>query len=464
MTTSTAPAVTPAEWEEFCNTELDTPEKAEAAFKSGQFRSKLDGYVQAYAEGQNKTMTDLKAQLVDQVSTTVLEMFKRNADGVPVNERPDLRPTNQKLINAGAAYNPDAPGADAGLGKIWKNAGQMVQDILLKKQGKESAEARARLDEYERIANFSPHIPSEGGILIPEEVRSDILTRALEGAVVRPQATVVPLPTGKLRWPVNDFTTEVGSVYGGIAMAWLDAGETFPETSAIFAALSLEARKLGALASVPNELIRFAPALNTWINTNLPNAWRHFEDLGFMNGDGVKKPLGGLNAANPALIAVAGESGQPTATITWTNILAMFARLLPESYATAEWDITPDAIPEIFTMALPVGTGGSAVMFGEGQGPNRLAQSILGMPIRWTRKAPSVLGTQGDVSLVDWPQYVIGDAVSIQLDSSEHSSFRTDKTDLRILGHIDGQPGQLSPLTPQNNGPTLSSFIQLQTR
>jgi hypothetical protein len=68
------------------------------------------------------------------------------------------------------------------------------------------------------------------------------------------------------------------------------------------------------------------------------------------------------------------------------------------------------------------------------------------------------------VSLVDWTKYTIGDALAVQFDTSEHSSFRSDKTDFRILLHEDGAPSMLSALTPQNNGPTLSAFIQLATR
>lgn len=462
----TAPAVpatpqTPAEWEEFLNTKLETPEKAEASFKDGSFAAAMRGYKDAYRGEINSTMKDLKQQLVDESSTALLEMFKRN--GIKTDGRPDLRPENIKAARAGTAYNADAPGVASE--KIWSNPGQMIQDMLLNKQGKAGSEARARLEKYESMVNaYSPHTGADGGFLIEEEFRADIMTRALEGAVVRPQATVVPLPTGKMRWPVNDFTTEVGSVYGGISFAWLDAGETFPESSATFAALSLEAHKLGGLASLPNELIRFAPALETWARQNMPNAMRHAEDVAFMKGNGVDKPLGGMHAANPSLIVVAAESGQPSATITWNNVLAMFARLLPDSYATAEWDIAPNCIPEIHTMALPVGTGGSAVMFSEGQGPAQLPMSILGVPIRYTRKALAALGTQGDISLNDWTQYTIGDAQAITLDTSEHSAFTSDKTQIRILSHLDGQPSQLSALTPEYGGDTLSSFVQLATR
>lgn len=441
---------TPAEWEEYVNTTLATPEAFQAAYKSGDFAKAMKGYQGA----TNKTMSALKTELSEQMQATVLEMFKRNG------ERPDGKRIN--VAEKGGAYNASAPGAG---NKVWKSGGQMLHDMLTDPR-KLSKDQAGRMAEYtEFTAAYSEKIPSEGGFLVPEEVRADIMARALEAAIVRPQAQVVPLATGRMKWPVVDFTTEVGEVYGGIVMSWLDEGQTIPETSGSFAALELVAHKLGGLASLPNELIRDAPALEAWVRQNMPNAVMHFEDLGFLKGNGVKKPLGALHADNPALIVVPDEGAAQQSGITWINALAMLARLLPESFDTAQWIITPDAIPEIFTMALPVGTGGSAVMISsDAGGSKKLPATLLGIPIRWSRKAPAVLGTQGDISLVDLTKYVIGDAEAMTLDASEHSSFRSDKTDFRIIERVDGQPGLLAPLTPENNGPTLSAFVQLATR
>lgn len=448
---------TPAEFEEWINTALATPEAAQAAINSGDFAEKIKGYTTA----RNKTMTDLKDQLHEQITASVLEMFKRN--GQEVDGRVDLAPTNERALRAGTARNGEALGVHTE--KIWNSAAQMIQDITSAGTPRQTAESRARMEAYQEFTNaYSQAVPSEGGFLVPEQVRSDIMTRALEAAVVRPQAIVVPMPGSKFKWPAVDFTTEVGEVFGGIAMSWLDEGQSIPATSGTFATIDLNAHKLGGYASVPNEILRHAPALEQWIRSAMPAAVGHFEDLGFMSGDGAKKPLGGLHSANPALIVVDKETGQEADTITWVNVLAMFARLLPESYGNAEWVITPDAIPEIFSMALPVGTGGSAVMIGEGDGPKGLPATILGIPVRWTRKTPAVKGDQGDISLVDWSKYIVGDTMAMQLATSEHSSFRTDKTDFRIIEEVDGRPGLLSALTPQNGGPTLSAFVQLQTR
>lgn len=457
MTVDTAKPTNPVQWEEYVNTTLASPEAFKKAYEDGSFLENL----KAYQGATNKTMTDLKAQLTEQVSASVLEMFKRNGlETDIVNGRPDARPVNRRYEDAGVAYNKYAPGV--AVEKIWNSAGQMLQDIVTKRPG---AEAAARLNKYDDLTNaYSSNVPSTGGYLIPEDVRSEIMTRALEGAVMRPYAQVVPMPSGKFSWPVTDFTTEVGEVYGGIVMSWLDEGQTFTPTEATFAKVALQSHKLGGLARIPNELVRHIAALEAWCRTNMPNAIKHFEDVGFLSGDGVKKPLGALHASNPAMIVVTAETGQPAATITWINVLAMLSRLLPESWDSAAWIITPDALPEIYTMALPVGTGGSATMSGEGRGPDPLPQSLAGIPIVWSRKTPGILGTQGDISLIDRSKYVIGDTSGVMLDTSEHSAFTSDQTDFRIILEVDGQPGMLSPLTPANNGPTLSAFVQLATR
>lgn len=451
--TITAPT-NPQELEEWIQG-FDTPEAFATAFEDGSFKAA----VTAYATSQNAVLEDLRAQTREQMQLALSEMFSRN--DLPAGNakaRLDLADrARNRQAQSYALNNPDAAGA--GLNGVTKNAGQFLQSALNVLPGtKENRELR------DQIMAYSEKVPSEGGILVPEEWRSDIMTRALETAVVRPRAVVVPMPTGKLRYPAIDMTTEVGEVYGGMVFYWMDEGGTITPSDATFAAIALEANKLAGGALVPNELLKDAAALTTWIMTHLPKGIGMFEDLGFLKGSGVKKPLGALHADNPALITVGAEVGQPAATITWNNVLAMFARMLPESYDNAAWIITPDAIPEIFSMALPVGTGGSAVMLGEGSGTQRLPMSMLGIPIIWSRRAPAVLGTKGDISLVDLSQYIIGDTQDVRIDQSEHAHFWTDKTAFRIIERVDGQPAMLSALTPENNGPTLSSFIQLATR
>lgn len=458
MTATAAPPTTPKEWEDYVHG-FDTPEAFAAAFEDGSFQETLTAYVGA----QNKVMDELKAATNEQVQLAVHEMLKNGGakDTGTAANRLDLvmRARHEHSAN-GLLNSVNAPGY--GLNGEFESPGEAFQAAaaalgLRSMAGVDTAKVH-------NLKAYSEKVPSEGGILVPEEWRSDILTRALEMSIVRPNATVIPLTTGKLKYPAVDMTTEVGEVYGGMVFSWVDEGGTISPSDATFAAIALEANKLAGGALIPSELLRDAPALTVWLRTNLPNGWGHFEDLACLKGNGVKKPLGQLHADNPSLIVVNKEVGQPAATFTWNNALAMLSRLLPESFDRAQWLITPDALPEVYTMALPVGTGGSAVMVGEGNGTGRLPAMLLGLPIKWTRKAPGVLGTQGDVSLTDLSTYLIGDTMDMRIDTSEHVSFWTDKVGFRVIGRMDGQPSHLSALTPENGGPTLSPTIQLQTR
>lgn len=450
MTATIATPTTPAEWENYLQG-FDTPDKFHAALKDGTFTAALNSYKTA----ENKTMTELKAELTEQVQASVLDMFKKNGVATDsVSNRLDLVTKARAEASASSVLNnPKAIGA--GLNGVFENAAEFMRAAL---QSNMTSELEAKL---QTLRNYSEKVPSEGGLLVPEEFRSEIMSISLEKSVVRPRAMVVPMATGKLRFPATDFSTEVGEVYGGVQFYWVDEGQEIPDTSASFASVNLNAHKLAGLAYVPNELVRDFGGFTAWIRKALPAGITHVEDVAFMKGNGVGKPLGALHADNPAMITVSKESGQ-TSGFTWINAITMYSRLLPEAADTAVWVVTPDAFVELATMALPVGTGGSAVWMPDAHGRPQL--TLLGLPVIMSRKAPATLGTKGDVSLVDFSQYVIGDTQTMTIEASEHVKFTSDKTTFRILERVDGTPTMLTALTPENGGPTLSAYVQLETR
>jgi HK97 family phage major capsid protein len=453
MTSTLAAPTTPIEWENYVRG-FDTPEMFHAALKDGSFTANLN----AYKGAENKTMANLKAEMVEQVQASVVEMFKRNGvdDQTEVTNRLDLVTRARSQASASSVLNnPKAIGA--GLNGMFNDIAEFLK-VAVAGPGND-AEMGRKLGE---LRNYSEKIPSEGGLLVPEEFRSDIMSRSLEKSIVRPRAMVVPMATGKLRFPATDMTTEVGEVYGGIQMFWVDGGQEIPESSASFATVSLDANKLAGLAVVPNELVRDWAGFTAWIRKNLPDAITHFEDVALIKGDGVGKPLGALHSSNPAMIVVDDEGAAQTSGISWINVVTMYSRLLPESIDTAVWVVTPEAFIELATMALPVGTGGAAVWMPDAHGRPQL--TLLGLPVISSRKAPATLNIQGDISLVDFSQYAIGDTQTMTLESSEHAKFTSDRTTFRIIERLDGQPTILSPLTPENGGPTLSAYVQLASR
>jgi HK97 family phage major capsid protein len=197
------------------------------------------------------------------------------------------------------------------------------------------------------------------------------------------------------------------------------------------------------------------------MNESYPEALAWFEDVAFTDGNGVGQPLGYLNA--PAAVTVTKESGQTAGTILWENIVKCYSRMLPASIGRAVWVAHIDTFPELATMALSVGTGGSAVWIGNGDGAGAPPVTILGRPVVWTEKVSSV-GTAGDINFVDFGYYLIGDRQAMQSATSTEFKFGNDKTAMRVIERVDGTPWIKSAITPRKGANTLSPFVKVATR
>lgn len=448
----TATPETALDWEGYVKS-LDTPAKFAEAQNSGEFTKNLKAYVNA----RNAERDELFEQLKVQNEAVLTEFLKNNAATFPKDTKLDLDYTKTRNQFDGVYNNSRAIGA--GLNGKFENKAEFFQAVW--HRARPSAEVANKLALSEVANSFSERIPDSGGYLVPEEFRSDILQLALESSLVRSRATVIPMSSLKLSYPAVDDTDHTTSVYGGIQGVWVEEGATIPESQATFAQVKLEAKKLAALAVASNELVRDWGAFGGWINNSLPTAISWFEDLAFISGSGVGKPLGMLSTSNPSLLTIAARSGQGSGTIVWENALDMYSRLLPQSINTAEWWASPDTFVQLATMALSIGTGGSAVWLTDGHGRPQL--TLLGLPVRMTEKVPSALGTQGDLNLVDPKMYLIGDRQTMTVESSAHVRFTSDQTVYRCIERVDGQPWLLGPVTPQNNSATLSSFINLSS-
>lgn len=448
MTTATAVPTTAAQFEEFVMS-LDTAEKASAAFADGSFKEKVTAYVTA----KNNERKDINEQIRTEAQAVITEMTRDGKLGNTGAVRLDHGSKRTKR-------NSRAKGA--GLDGKFSDLGEFVNTIWHKRPI--GTQAGAELDgKLEFLNAYQEKEGADGGFLVPEEFRTAIADHVLENAVVRPRATVITMGTNTLSFPVVDATSNVSSVFGGIIVYRTEEGEEFVESQAKFGRIKLDATKQTALAYVTNETIKdTGGALISWLNANLPRAMAWWEDLDYLTSDGAGSPLGALSILNPALITVAKETGQAADTIVWENVLRMYARMLPQSLATAVWVVSQDAFVEIATMALTVGTGGSAVWLTDGHGKPQL--TLLGLPVIMSEKAPGVLGDQGDISLVDFSMYYIGDREQMTMDTSAHVKFTSDQTTIRVIQRNDGRPAMLSAITPHNGGPTLSAFVQLAVR
>ncbi len=419
-------------------------------------------FINAYAGAQMAEKNEIGAQVREETQKVLAEFLKTQRKNVPTAFNP-LDATRPNGKNKGVFYNKKAPGAaidEAGLfGGDYARLFQAITPRAERGQFPLPAGTREDLDRLRQIQNsFGSIVPADGGFLIPETLRSDLMQVALEASLVRPLATVIPMETPRVGIPYVDSTTNAGSVLGGLQFYWTEEGAPLTETQGKFGQVVLDANKLTGFVAAPNELVADASAFGAYLDQSLPAGWAFTEDLAFFNGNGVGKPKGMLN--NPATVTVGAVAGQGANTLVWENIVAMYARMFPSSLGRAVWFADIAAFPQLATMALSVGTGGSAIWLNNGvEGP---PMTILGRPVYFTEKVAS-LGTTGDIAFVDPTYYLIGDRQTMQVEASEHYLFGNDKTAFRIIGRVDGRPWLQSPITPANGGPTLSAFVQLSS-
>src|SRR5947207_2774380 len=77
--------------------------------------------------------------------------------------------------------------------------------------------------------SYSTEVPADGGYLLPEDVRSDLVYRSLSLGAVRQRARVFPVTAPRTSLPVADETSGASSVFGGLTAFWVETGAVITE-------------------------------------------------------------------------------------------------------------------------------------------------------------------------------------------------------------------------------------------
>jgi len=299
---------------------------------------------------------------------------------------------------------------------------------------------------------------SSGGFLVPEEHSAEQLDAALEEEVVRPRARVYGM-VGDTR-KVAGFEASGSATTGpfGFVPSWTAEGATIATVDPLIRMIELKAKKLGLIVQASNELVADGLSYAAQLEGVLRSAIAWSLDHAFLNGTGAGQPLGVLNAA--CTIVVSKETGQAADTFIAANALKMYSRLLPGSFRSAVWVVNATTIPQLYTLNIPIGTGGALLPYFQVGPDGRM--TLLGLPIVQTEKLPE-LGDQGDVLLADFTFFGVGLRKEIALDRSAHAGFSQDLETFRGTLRADGQPLLNKAYTPKV-GQSKSAFVVLAAR
>lgn len=431
----------------------DRAKFAELAQDKGAFEEWVEGSIQA----RIKNDPQILEQITDQTEKFAIAYLREQAKGSEaeiIAKRLNLDSPNARgPIKRNTVYNKKAIGAKV------DDTFESLTDYLygISDQAHRNEELSGKLT---RLTNdLSSVKPSDGGFLVPEILRADLLRLALERAVVRSRARVIPMDSLTVSFPTVDQTSNVSSVFGGVIGYWTEEGATLQESQPRFGRVKLEAHKLVLYTEVPDELLRDSqPSMEAFISDIFPEALAWYEDVAFFIGGGVGEPLGFLNA--PATISVTRSTTVAGSNVEWVDIANMYSRMLPQSLDRAVWIVSPEVLPSLLTMELPGNV--APVMINTNGGQGAPVMNMLGAPIIVSEKARQV-GTAGDINFVDFGFYLIGDRQAMTAKQSEDYKFQNDVTAFKITERLDGRPWLKSAITPQNNGDTLSPFVNLTT-
>lgn len=329
--------------------------------------------------------------------------------------------------------------------------------------------ANAEVDVLRAAAGptgLNTDIPSEGGFLVYPERSNVIIQRAYDTGAILSLVTKMPIGANSngMKLPAIDETSRAdNSRFGGIVSGWLGQGLTLGSGKPKFREMDMKLRKVGAFCYATDEQLADATALEAWINRYLPLELTFRTEDAILNGDGSNKPQGYFNSG-----AVIAATRNTTGKITYPDVSTMWSRMWAPLRKNAVWVIDQSCEQQLEQLGIPIGTAGvlapvykpAGVTFGPDGTQGYSPATLYGRPIL-TVEYCAALGTQGDISLVSFEEYIVIDKGGVDQAVSLHVAFLTDEAVYRFMYRVDGQCSWHTTLTPKNGGSTLSPIVQL---
>lgn len=320
-------------------------------------------------------------------------------------------------------------------------------------------------DRFTRAPSGASEVdPTGGGFLIQTDFSTAIWMLAHDMGEILGRVNKIPISANAngIKIPgVDETSRATGSRWGGVQSYWVAEGTSVTNTKPKFRLIEFDLKKLMSVMYTTDEMLQDSTALTAIAGQAFSEEIMFMTEDAIYEGTGAGQPWGVINST--ALVSVAKQTGQATATIVKENIDGMWARMWARSRKNAVWFINQDAEPYINQMNQAVGTGGQLVYLPPGGLSANPYATLYGRPIVATEYS-AALGSPGDILLADLSQYTLVDKGGVQAATSMHVAFLTDEMVFRITYRVDGKSMWTTPMTPFKGSLTKSPFVALATR
>ncbi len=314
-------------------------------------------------------------------------------------------------------------------------------------------DGRSKVIHVESAKALAESVGATGGFLVPQEFQARVLAVQENDTVVRGRAEVIRMGRREIKIPSLD---QVGTVtggfswFGGVRTFYLEEAGSMTESSMNFRDTTLTAHNLTAYTRSSNQLLDdSAISLQDFLMSVMPRALAYQADYDYLQGDGVGKPQGVINASATITVNRTG-----TLNVIYDDLVAMVEKALPS--ANTVWVASQSVLSNLLLMAGP--SGNPVYLWGSAE--RGVPSTLLGRPIIFTDKVP-IVGTAGDIGLYDFSYYLVGDRQAITLDMSIHERFQNNESSWRAIMRHDGQPWLSAPITYRDATTQVSPFVRL---
>jgi HK97 family phage major capsid protein len=291
-----------------------------------------------------------------------------------------------------------------------------------------------------------------GGDTVPLTIQQTALAGLHDANLFRANGVqIVGFDGRECLYPTPDFFVAAQSgtppLYGGLRLRHVPDNTTIGQGEPSFSQVSIVKNMLAGIITVSNATL-LDSRLEDWLPHLVANALSWHESYYALNGKGTNgEPQGIINAQGAIKVSRTLANHFQAG-----DAQAMLSKLLPQSYATSIWGLSPTLLGDLQTFP--------------GWHPNG-PLLLHGRPIFPLDMLPEA-GSLGDCVLFS-PEFVVfgqhgttTDHGDIELAISHHTKLTSNQSDLRIIRRWNSQPLLRNPVTLQDGTTQTSAYVVLQ--
>lgn len=376
---------------------------------------KINKAVKVVEEAEEKALEDIVEEKVEEKAEEVVKEIVKEEKVKEVKDMPTVEVVK------------DAP--------IWKSAGEFYTAVIKASRGNVDGRLLKSTGQNETTA-------ADGGYLIQHDLlKGDIMAMAAQKSVLMPKCTkmeIGPYSNGIKIPQVNESSRDATTLFGGVRIYSPEEGVAKTPFQQAFTQKDISLDKLTAVVYCTDELLQDAVAMESWLDSQVDNAFAWVMDDEIMNAT-----LGSTTAivGHASTVAVTVAGSNPTAA-EWKNI---YRAVAPTHRTKAEWYMSNSQWSSLLTLA----DGGSNSIYQ----PNYAAApagTLLGRPINVMEQCGAD-ATASSILFGDASSYLVISKGGMKKDVSIHVKFLEDESCFRYVVRFGGSPMIASKITDRDN-------------